>query len=276
MRYSSLARRAGHVDAQAPLLRASLIAAHAATTAAGGFRATDVRFFFRLFGNWLESDVMRPSLDIELTQIRRVLEGLVREGHVRRVGTVRSRDNRARLSASGLLELADKLIEECGPDFEETLFVLHFAASYRDILRARVVGAGESLAPSMRKRLATILDGKRIVKRAVRNREQMAADLRQRLADDRSLEGELERLRATVADRDLVTAMSELGGYQLERVQPLKRLMAMLPADLRRTELATGIATRRERIFEPLLARTEVELRLLRGLADQLGVNRPS
>ncbi|WP_395839149.1 hypothetical protein [Cystobacter fuscus] len=77
-RTPSLADRLGHVTAQATFVQAALLAAHGAGARSGGFRASDVRFFFLLFTNWAEHDVTRPSQDIDLTQVRRTLERLCR------------------------------------------------------------------------------------------------------------------------------------------------------------------------------------------------------
>ncbi len=275
MRQSSLVRRFGQVDLHSTLLRASIIAAHAVSTATG-FRASDVRFFFRLFGNWLEIDVLHPSQDIQLVQIGRVLRNLEEDKHLTRTTkrSVRYREQRVRLRGSGLLLLADKLVEECVPSFHETLFVLHFAASYRDILRARVLASGENLPPVTRRRLSNVLDPKRIAKRAIRDCELLVADLEQRLKLDRDLETELGRLRTITSDDTIACVLTNIGAYQLERVQPLRQLMRMLPEDLRRAELTRGVSGRRHMLFEPLLARCRTELALLRGLAESL--SRPS
>ena len=275
MRQSSLVTRFGQVDLHSTLLRASIIAAHAVSDSRG-FRASDVRFFFRLFGNWLEVDVLHPSQDIQLVQIGRVLRVLEEDRHLTRTTKrhVRYKEQRVRLRGSGLLLLADKLVDECVPSFPETLFVLHFAASYRDILRARVVAAGERLLPATRRRVSNILDPKRIVKRAIRDCELLVTDLKQRLELDRALEAEVAKLRATASDAEIAFALTNIGAYQLERIQPLRQLMSMLPDDLRRAELTSGVSGRRRMLFEPLLARCQVELALLRELAD--GLSRPS
>ncbi len=270
MRNSSLALRFGYVDFQATLLHASVIAAHAISDV-NGFRATDVRFFFRLFGNWLEVDVLHPSQDIQLVQVSRVLKLMEADEHLiqTKVRFVRYKERRVRLTPDGLLTLAERLVDECIPSFPETLFVLHFAASYRDILRARVVAAGDRLSPTARRRLGMVLDPKRILKRAIQDNELLIDDLRGRLELDRDFEAEVEHLRSAKGDVDITEALTKIGAYQLERVQPLKQLHRMLPPDLKRFELAFGVKGRREMIFQPLLQRCELELELLRNLASK-------
>lgn len=268
MRNSSLVTRFGYVDVQSTLVTASIIAAHAVSDG-HGFRATDVRFFFRLFGNWLEIDVLHPSQDIQLVQVSRVLKELEAEEHLTQAKArfVRYKERRVRVTATGLLALAERLVDECIPSFPETLFVLHFAASYRDILRARVNATGDKLSTADRRRLGLVLDPKRILERAIEQNELLASDLRSRLALDRDFEAEVAKLTSAKGDVDVTDALTNIGAYQLERVQPLKQLHRMLPPDLRRFELAFGAKGRREMIFEPLLERCEMELKLLRKLA---------
>lgn len=271
MRNSTLVKRAGHVDAQATPLRAAILAAHGVYAKAGGFRAVDVRFFFRLFGNWLEYDVLRPSLDIELTQLRRTLETLEKSDHLRRVKA--RREKRFLLTASGMLELAEKLVEECTVSYDEVLFVLLFATSYRGILRARIVASSAKISQATRRRLGALLDPARFVTRAVRHHERLAADLRGRLDADRGLDEQVQKLLVASAGEmteQVVGTLVGVGGYQLERVQPLKHLLEILPDDLRRAELTAGIASRRRFLFEPLLVRTEQEIASLKKLASEI------
>ena len=267
MRASSIASRAGYVDAQATLIRASLIAAHSANQHEAGFQAAEVRFYFRLFANWLEQDVLRPSLDLELTQVRRALESLERAGHC-----TRSRGRRFRLNEAGLLELVEKLVDEVGIGFEEVLFVLLIAASYRDILRARVQGAAVPISSPARRRLGAALDPSRIAKRAVRNAEKLVSDLEQRIAADQSLETQLYEMRKQgLSTVQIVHRLTDAGAYQLQRIRPLAQLLLQLPEDLREAELSAGIATRRGILFGPLLSRAREELGQLRQVALSFG-----
>ncbi|MBC7792891.1 MAG: hypothetical protein H7Z43_04225 [Clostridia bacterium] len=112
MKLSSIVKRAGHIDQNATLLRAAVIAAHAVHVRNGVFRAVDVRFFFRLFSNWIEHDIVRPSLDIELTQVRRFFEQLRAEQRL-----IVSGYREFALTSTGLLDLEEKLVDECGTSF---------------------------------------------------------------------------------------------------------------------------------------------------------------
>src|SRR5262245_11358003 len=110
----SLASRSGHVRSQETLVEAAIVAAHCASGRAEGFRPSDVRFFFLLFTNWIEHDVLRPGQDLDLTQVSRVLEKLLGAGSVARI-TVRRRGAprtaRFALTRKGLLALVQALVD---------------------------------------------------------------------------------------------------------------------------------------------------------------------
>ncbi|RKH37461.1 hypothetical protein D7V93_42050, partial [Corallococcus llansteffanensis] len=162
-RNSTLTARLGYIDTQATFVQAALLAAHGAGARAGGFRVSDVRFFFLLFTNWVEHDVTRPSQDIDLTQVRRTLERLVRAGHAEAVGTGAGvkglpRGRRYVLTGEGLCSLAEGLAARERAPLEEALFGVCFAASYRDAVLSRVEGRARAPSAAVRRRVERALD----------------------------------------------------------------------------------------------------------------------
>ena len=127
---SSLSGRFGQVRAQASFVIAAILGAHCALPSDRGFRPSDVRFFFLLFTNWIEHDLERPGHDIDLTQIRRVLEALVNADHATSAAPRKGeRRKRYILTTTGMVALAEDLFAPDHPrPFEEDLFVTCFAA----------------------------------------------------------------------------------------------------------------------------------------------------
>ncbi|MEQ9325524.1 MAG: hypothetical protein RIF41_40540, partial [Polyangiaceae bacterium] len=134
-----LSSRFGRVASQQIYVSAALLAAHASATTTG-FGGADVRFFFLLFTNWVEHDVLHPSHDLDLTQVRRVTKRLVVHGHARSVES--GRRPRYELTDAGLEALVTTLVDPrpMGPrrSLETSLFVLCFSRLYRDALRRRL------------------------------------------------------------------------------------------------------------------------------------------
>jgi hypothetical protein len=300
----SLAARYGQVRAQATFIEAAVVAAHGAFTQLGGFRASDVRFFFLLFTNWIEHDVLRPDQDLDLTQVRRVLARLDEQGWLERSGTTppgkledggelpaadgeatappkpRARRSssgpssrrkaapgeRHKLTPNGLLGLMSSIVEPRGRrPFEESLFVACFVHTYRQPLLDRI---GDHDAGDSRKRMSELLDPRRVLIEAQRTHRDLLADLEARVTAGKRIVGEAGAARAQgLGDADIVRKLEQLGPYQLQRVRTVSELMQAMPMDIVRAELEQGITARTELLFEPLAERTRTELATLERLA---------
>jgi hypothetical protein len=279
-RSSPLSPRLGFVATQATFVQAALLAAHGAGAKAGGFRASDVRFFFLLFTNWAEHDVTRPSQDIDLTQVRRTLTRLRRSGWLETVpGTSRgatSRGARHVLTGDGLVGLSEGLASLERPPVEEALFRVLFAASYRGAVLARVEGRTRNVPATVRRRVEKALDPLRLLASARKTAASVLADLEERVHSGLQMH---EQARAGLArgqsPEDLVRQMEARDSYQLHRVKPLGELLLALPEDLRDFELREGMALRAHLLFEPLAERARAELALLERLERKLKAQAP-
>lgn len=274
-RASPLADRLGHVTSQATFIQAALLAAHGAEARTGGFRASDVRFFFLLFTNWVEHDVTRPSQDIDLTQLRRTLVRLCRSGWAEPMAGVRGRKEprgqRYTLTEEGVVSLAEALAGQERAPLEEALFVACFAASYLEAILTRVKGRTPVLSTTARRRVARVLEPARILREARRNTEAVLADLEERVRSSRELEEAAARaLEEGASEEQVVRRLESLGSYQLHRVRPLAELLLGLPDDLRRFELTKGLGLRSRLLFAPLAERARAELALLERLEQHL------
>lgn len=254
-----LTSRAGTVSTHATVLTAAMLAADAAGPT--GFRVVDVRFFFLLFTNWMEDDLLRPGVDLDLTQVRRVLGRLVVEGHAT-VGA--GRHPRYQLVPTGILHLVDVLVDpRAQRTFEETVFLATAAASYRHAIAARVHGAAR--APEAR--VLSRLDPVRILQAERRRLEGALHDL-----DERVRHGlEMEALART-GPRDIpgLTALIQAqgGAYQLHPMRSFSELVATLPEPLARFELGPGMGLRARALYGPLAE----QLRARIGILDRLVV----
>lgn len=254
--------RFGWVHERRVFVYAAVLAADAAQVGGQGFGAADVRFFFLLFTNWVEHDVLHPEHDLELTQVRRVLERLVGDGWAARTRRG-ARGKRFLLRGAGVVGLAAVLGDtlDAGRPFEEALFVVGFASSYGTAIRARIRALGEGRRGP--KEVSRLLDPHALVARARRRTRAVLADLDERITSGKELAAEAAR---ATDEGDALRRLGARGSYQLERVRPLADLFRALPADVRRFELEAGIALRVRLLFEPLAARARTELAQLEAV----------
>jgi hypothetical protein len=254
----ALAPRRGLVGS--PLVVAALVAAHGAAGAAHGFRMTDVRFFFFLFSNWLELDLLRATEPLELTQVRRVLARLLARRWARKLPA-----KRFVLTPTGLAELVAELASEEAPrSFEESLFLACFARCYSAAILAR--------APAARRRaLRALLSTERLLGAAERRAERMAADLDERVRTSLAMQDEARALRrGGLPPSALAAALDRRDAYQLQHVRSYAEVVRALPADLLAFEVEEGIGARSELLFEPLVKLARAQRGILAALRAAL------
>ncbi len=256
---SPLNARFGRIDAQSTLITASVLAAHGA--AVEGFRLADVQYFFFLFGNWLERDLLGAGESVELTQVRRVLRRLADQGWVRAVTIKGRKAPRYALSNLGLEGLASRLVDVTNArSFDETVFVITFAACYRDVFVSHAS-----------KRLREHSRPEHILARARRRLERVLADLdeRARSSDEVSLAARAAR-RAGGDDREVAIRLEEAGAYQLQHVRSFATFILSLPADLRAFELGPAVALRSDLLFVTFAEQARAQIAILGRLEQRL------
>lgn len=259
--------RFGVTRAQATVLVAALVAAHGAS-GARGFRPSDVRFFYYLFTNWLERDVLHPGEALELTQVRRIILRLIGTGHARssdKRGARHVARARYALTSKGLSALTASLAMSVDTrSFEEAVFVVTFVACYGPQLFERLK-ATES------ERVRDDLDPRKLVGRARRRVERLLRDLDERVASSSRVAREAEELRrAGASDRVIALELERLGAYQLQHVRSFASIVLSFPEDLRNFELGPGFVLRSRLLFETFAATARAQLRAVDELAARL------
>lgn len=276
----ALSERFGLVHAQATFVQAAIVASHGGCSITQGFRASDVRFYFLLFTNWMEHDVLRPDQDLDLTQVRRSLVRLVSvgwakavpKGEGRRGAKAETNDERgprgARhvLTADGVVGLLDALTSPAvRRPFEETLFLTCFSASYRELIAERV--ARESNGATHAKRVRELLDPARILKTGRAMLTAMLHDLEQRARSGNELLDEARKATAEGATTmQIAERLQKKGPWQMNRVRTMTEMAAMLPEDITRFEIDVGMALRVRMLFEPMAAQVRAQLGVIETL----------
>lgn len=257
-----LAARFAHVHAQSTFVAAALLAAHGVHD--GRFRPSDVRFFFYLFTNWLEHDLLRPGQDLDLTQVRRTLERL---RDARWLDAAEApEERRFRLTPEGVVGLTETLTDpRARGAFEERVFVISFGASYRAMLAARLRDSpgGEAHAAQVE----AALDPLRLLTASRSALATVERDLDARIAAGHAMQSAArDALAQGKTTAETVAHLDATDPYQLQHVRPMRELYAAFPEDLARFELERGIGLRADLLFAPLAA----QLRAQRAILDAL------
>jgi hypothetical protein len=261
-------KRFGLLAANETLVTAALIAAFgASTTTAEGFRPTDVRFFFFLFSNWIERDVLHQSAALELTQVRRLLASFVARRWVRARPKRAARYPRYGLTREGLRVLIERLASavEMG-SFEEVTFVVTFASCYGEMMVTRVARSSPE-----GERLRSLLDPHRLIARARHRLARVVADLEERVSSSASVASDAARMRARgSSDEDVALRLERLGAYQLQHVRSFAEFALALPPDLRAFELGAALDVRSRLLFVALADQARAQASALDRLDQRI------
>ena len=204
----------------------------------------------------------KPKLSPHKDEIRRAIARLVRLGHAARVGSEGARRPSFRLTPGGILELAAAVVEPKGHrPFEEMLFAIAFAAAYGELLATRLRASKSTIE-------AFPLDADKAMRSAQRALDALTRDLEERIASSRAIEESSHR--AAPDGVDITGLFAQHGGYQLERVKPLKDVLGGLPADVLSIELSRGIRLRRELLFTPMAEAIRAQQAVLESIARRL------
>lgn len=257
---TSLAEREALVRSQDVLVSAAVLAAHGASPVRSGFRMSDVRFFFFLFSNWLEHDLLRRTRTLELTQVRRLLSRLVAQKWARSPAA-----RTFALTPGGLTGLVSEMTRDLDARaIEETLFVVCFGRCYAAAILRRV-------PPSRRARIEELLAPDRLLQGAERRLDRTIADLQERVRSSEAMQREALALRrGGLPEGAVAAALDGRGAYQLQHVRAYAEVVRALPEDLLRFEVSEGLGVRSELLFEPMVGLAEAQRAMVQKLRVRL------
>lgn len=235
------------------LLSSAVVACHA-TLREPGFRQRDLKFYFELFSYWSLGEGIESGIQVQTTQLTRLLSGLVDEGYAKRLS--RSRAAPFRLTRLGLIAMLSRVVEVRENDPPQVfLFAYFFLRSYRSRLIELVQVQGNHFPAALRIELEALLDTDSMLESKIRSVEKEIRKLSEGVNDAEATSALSRRLfERGMSVSEVVSEVEKRYPYEFNSLKPLHELMAELPADTRAWELERGNELRSEMIWKPALS----------------------
>lgn len=231
-----------------------------------GFRQKDARFYIELFSNWVECRFEGPGLELQNTQIGRVLDGLATEGLLKR--SLQNKRPIYRPHSFGFIELAQRCAHSAPFMMEDFIFLYHFLKLYKEKILALLLNKKGRLSRAAEIELEHLLDPQSLIESRVRSLkielEKLKARAQESAAMSRYAKAQISSGRPP---EEMLAQMSEKYPYQLNNQKPMIELMQELPMDLRSFELTEAPHLRAVHLWRPLISYYEACLGALERLS---------
>lgn len=249
-------------------INAAIIGAYANSMASDtGFRQRDIKFYIDLLSNWMETTIPSGVLNIQNTQIQRILDSLVTEGFLRK--TQKNDVPYYGLKSLGLIEIVSRLVEDDGMEnLDQFFFVYHFVLLYSSKMNSMLLEKNNTISKAYQLEVENLLNSKNLVQRQIEKIQFKIVRLEDRINECRKMsklaKGYFEK---NLPLKTIVEKIEKLYPYQLNNQKNMNELFAELSPDMQLIELTEAPAMRADSLWEPLLNHYKSYLNILKSLA---------
>lgn len=260
-------RRFSLAKSHATLLNTSLLTVgffHATE----GFRASDLEFFFLLYGNWLEYEKRDEHFGIEPMQVARFLKYHVVEKNIE----ARLRKNRSRyfITYEGAIRILTAISQPRDiPSFEEIIFTQYILRTYSPFIEKFLLKSQVFVSQARLAQIRKLMDYRCVVEHSLNRIDEIIKDLENRIEESEEMARfTKECSESGVTAVDTIKKMHERFRYQLSMRKSLKDLYSQLPPDMQHFELNVGLWQRNKQLFEPVLQQHKLHAERLKQLLN--------
>lgn len=245
-------------------LAASLCALHI-NSGSQGFRQRDVKFYFSLFTNWMES-YLGSRVFLQNTQIQRYLDNQVKRGILQKS---KSKTPSYSYKNTALLNLIEEITTINPEDHLELFFFqLHLLDLYKDVLFEAAVKEKLNLTPNLTLELKYLLDRKVFISKQ-RSRIQKEIERLNARKNESILMSKLaDKLFSSGKPFDkVVKAIEAEYPYELNNYVKMTELFPKLHPSIRKAELTTNVKKRADLLWGSLFQMYEDYLKRLDAIS---------
>ncbi|MDA8793179.1 hypothetical protein N9N67_08030 [Bacteriovoracaceae bacterium] len=232
-------------------INAAMLAVHANTE--NGFYQKDVKFYIELLTNWMETSFEGFGLNIQNTQVQRILEMFVNEGLLKK----NSKKKRPLyiFTPIGLLEMTTRLVEDRSLfHLQNFYFLYHIVSLYSQKMEELLLKQKGSLPKSYQLEIKHLLNPQNLVERQKMRVQKEIDKLEDRVEEAHKMGEVAKRMKREGKSLDqIINSVEDLYPYQLNNQKKMGELFKSLPPDVLYLELIEAPQYRATTLWEPLL-----------------------
>ena len=238
-------------DKHALFINSALLAAHANNK--DGFRQKDVKFYIELLTNWMETSFKDFGLEVQNTQVQRILKTLNEEG-VLKEGTENGRPVYW-FTSVGLLEITTRLVSDDSLfDLHNFYFLFHMVMMYSSKMEEQLFSQRGSLPKSYQLEIKHLLNPKNLIERQTQRVNKEINKLRDRIDEAYKMSEVAEdMMKKEKPISEIILKIETMYPYQLNNQKKMSELFKSLSPDVQYIEITEAPKLRAKTLWEPLL-----------------------
>ena len=248
-------------------VNAALIANHANNTAID-FRQKDIRFFIELLSNWMETEMEGHCLDVQNTQVQRILDQLTNEGVLNRK-VILGKPHYS-FTSTGLLQIISRLVSgnSC-EDMQSFFFLYHFVTLYSDKMQDLLLNNKNNFRKSYTIEIKHLLDPQILIQTQKRKIILNIEKLEARITDAKEMTKASRKMLAKGMNTDaIIKEIESIYPYQLNNQRKMTELFKSFSPDIRLLEITEAPEFRAKTLWEPLIEHYRTYLKNLENLEE--------
>jgi hypothetical protein len=234
-------------------IQSALLACHA-NHGLDGFRPKQFKFYLEIITNWMEYFFDGPGLDLQNTQVIRILDSMVEKSSLK-VNKEKSY-SLYQFTPAGLLDSVNEIVKvSTMGNLEEFFFKHHFVSFYKDQIGRLIKEESAYLPKSYEIEIKHLLNPDNLLEAQIELVEIEIEKLTFRIEDGIKQTRFTDNLLSQkMSLNDILNAVEKHHPYQLNYQKNMKELFLEMNENMKKIELVQAPASRVETLWKPILS----------------------